>query len=400
MQSAPTARAPASVGALLRLAWPIVISRSTQVVVGLSDALMVAHLGEGALAATTTGAMNAFALFILPMGTVFIVASFSSQLFGKADLPGARRYGFYGLAIALGTQALGFGLRPFLGELLSPFGFDPEVRQLLHGYLRVRLLAGGAVVGLEALANYYGGLGNTRLPMFANLAAMALNVLGNWLLIDGRFGLPRLGVIGAAWASVGSTALAFAGLFAFFLAEGRRAGGTFQRLQLAELGRTLRFGLPSGLNWFFEFLAFLFFVNVVVAGLGTNALAALMAVIQLNSASFMPAFALASSEAETWGRCCGWSPTSACSRWRSCFASGTAPGGASSWWRPGSRRWRQGPSSWAPGNTRPPQKELPAVQPLGYRGHGAERQAAALRHRRQHERSRAPPTSAGWTETG
>ena len=40
-----------SFGALLRLAWPIVVSRSTQVAIGLADALMVAHLGESALAA-------------------------------------------------------------------------------------------------------------------------------------------------------------------------------------------------------------------------------------------------------------------------------------------------------------------------------------------------------------
>src|SRR5690242_9066094 len=62
---------------LLRLAWPIVISRSTQVVIGVADAIMVAHLGPEALAATTAGSLNAMAVFILPMGTVFIVSSFS-----------------------------------------------------------------------------------------------------------------------------------------------------------------------------------------------------------------------------------------------------------------------------------------------------------------------------------
>jgi MATE family multidrug resistance protein len=55
--------------------------------------------------------------------------------------------------------------------------------------------------------------------------------------------------------------------------------------------------MPSGLNWFFEFLAFMFFVDVVVAGLGTTTLAAIMSVIQLNSVAFMPAFALASAGA-------------------------------------------------------------------------------------------------------
>jgi multidrug resistance protein, MATE family len=76
-------------------------------------------------------------------------------------------------------------------------------------------------------------------------------------------------------------------------------------LRIRELLRMLRFGLPSGFNWFFEFYAFIFFVNVVVAGLGTTALAALMAVIQLNSVSFMPAFALASAGAIIVGQAIG-----------------------------------------------------------------------------------------------
>src|SRR5512134_661963 len=101
------ARTPPTLKGLLVLAWPIVVSRSSQVVVGIADAVMVAHLGEAALAATTTGAMNSFNLFILPMGIVFIVSSYSSQLFGRGDLPAARRYGFYGLAVAAATQVVG-----------------------------------------------------------------------------------------------------------------------------------------------------------------------------------------------------------------------------------------------------------------------------------------------------
>ena len=48
----------------------MVLSRSTQAVVGLCDALMTARLGDHALAAVTTGAINLFSLTILPMGTV------------------------------------------------------------------------------------------------------------------------------------------------------------------------------------------------------------------------------------------------------------------------------------------------------------------------------------------
>jgi MATE family multidrug resistance protein len=302
---APSDRTPPTLRGLLGLAWPIVVSRSSQAVIGIADALMVAHLGEEALAATTTGAMNAFAFFILPMGVVFIVASFSSQLLGRGDRAGARRFGFYGLAVAAATQLVGVAGIPVATWALGRLDYAPEVRTLLADYLAIRLWSGGAAIGIEALASYYGGLGNTRLPMRASVAAMVLNVVGNWLLIDGHLGAPAMGVRGAALASSLSTAIAFAGLLVRFLADGRGAGGRLPRLRLGELGRMLRFGLPSGLNWFFEFLAFSFFVNVVVAGLGTTPLAALMSVIQLNSVAFMPAFALASAAAILVGQAIG-----------------------------------------------------------------------------------------------
>jgi multidrug resistance protein, MATE family len=288
---------------LLALAWPIVVSRSSQVVVGIADAVMVAHLGPAALAATTLGAFNAFNAFILPMGTVFIVSSFASQLFGMGDLRGARRYAWYGLAVAAATAVLGTASIPLVPRVLAPLPYAADVRELMEGYLALRLLSAGAVVGMEALANYYGGLGNTRLPMRANVVAMVLNVVLNYALIDGRLGAPALGVRGAALASSISTVVAFLGLLAVFVLDGRGAGSG--RLRRGELVRLLRYGFPSGANWFFEFLAFSFFSNVVVAGLGTTSIAALMAVIQVNSVAFMPAFGIASAGAILVGQAIG-----------------------------------------------------------------------------------------------
>jgi MATE family multidrug resistance protein len=303
VHSTPDGRVAATIPALLRLAWPIIVSRSTQVVAGLADALMVAHLGEAALAAVTTGALNTTLVFMLPLGTVFIVSSFAAQYVGSGDVAGARRYAFYGLALSGLAQALCFALLPLLPSGLELFEYTPEVREGVWSYLQVRLLSGLFAVGFEALANYYAGLGNTRLPMVGSVVAMVLNVAGNWLLIDGHLGFPALGIEGAAWASVISTGIAFIGLLAFFLTEG--PGPVLPRLHGHEFLRMLRVGLPSGLNWFFEFLAFIFFVNVVVAGLGTTALAALMAVMQLNSVAFMPAFAMGSAGAIVVGQAIG-----------------------------------------------------------------------------------------------
>jgi MATE family multidrug resistance protein len=308
-------RAAPTLKTLLGLAWPMVVSRASQVVIGACDAAMIAGLGEGPLAATTTGAMNSFTLLIFPMGAAFIVSSFSSQLFGRGDATGARRYGFYGLGLAIATQLLAFFAIAAIGPVLGLFPYTPEVRQLMTDYMRIRLLSSGAAIGIEALGNYYGGLGRTRLPMIANVAAMTLNVVGNWILIFGNLGAPALGVRGTAMSSAIATTIAFVGLLAVFLFEGRKqkhassgtsgAGRIVPELHLSEFMRMLRFGIPSGFNWFFEFFAFILFINIVVANLGTATLAAMMSVMQINGLSFMPAFGLASAGAILVGQAIG-----------------------------------------------------------------------------------------------
>lgn len=321
-QSAAASFTRPGLSELLGLSWPIIISRSSQSVVGFTDAVMVGKLGESALAATTTGAMNAYAAFVLPMGTVFIVSSFVSQLAGAGQARSARRFAYYGLGISALGGLLCLLLVALVPWILSFFSYTPEVRKLLIGYLTYRLLSGGFAVGLEALGNYYGGLGNTRLPMMAQIFAMVLNVALCWVLIYGHLGMPALGVIGSALASSIATLFAFIALLAcFLLGIGEAASAELppaealhgpplavepgDQVNLKEFARTLRFGLPAGFNWFIEFAAFWFFTNVVLAGLGTTALAAVMAVFQLNSISFMPAFAIASAGAIFVGRALG-----------------------------------------------------------------------------------------------
>ena len=297
-----------SVRSLLGLAWPIIVSRSTQTVIGISDAFLVADLGSAAVAATGTGAFNTFALLILPMGTLFIVQSFVSQLFGKGDLVGARRYAWYGLVVAIETQILcmlGALAVPFA---LSKFSYAPDVRALMTRYMQIRLLCGGAAMGIEALSSYYAGLGNTRLPMVASVFAMTMNVALNWVLIRGHLGAPAMGVPGSALASALATWIAFIAFFAYFARDrvASPASAAKEKVdRLREYLRMMRFGLPSGLNWFFEFLAFNVFINVVVAGLGTPALGAMVAVFNINGLSFMPAFGLASAGAILVGQSIG-----------------------------------------------------------------------------------------------
>lgn len=289
------------------LAWPIVVARASQAVIGFCDALMTARLGEDQLAAVTTGALNVFYTGILPFGVVFIVQSFASQLKSKGDMAAARRYAWYGLLLAAVTGALTAAAIPLLGPILGLFGFAPSVRDLMADYMGIRLLAMTALIGVEVIGNWYGGLGNTRLHMAAGLIAMVLNVFLNWVLIYGNLGAPAMGTDGAALASTIASWLAFAFLALVFWKRWwlDDDGGERLKLRMSEFRRMIRFGLPNGFNWFLEFSAFILFMNIVVADLGTTVLAAMMVVFNINSVSFMPSFGISSSGAILAGQAIG-----------------------------------------------------------------------------------------------
>ena len=303
---------------LLSLAWPVILSRASQGVIGFSDAAMVAPLGGDAIAATTTGASNALNFFILPMGVVFIVQSFVSQLAGKGDVEGSRRYAWYGLLVSAIAALLAAGFTLVLPNLTAGLGFTENVRTLLIDYMTIRLFSCGAVIGIEAIGNWFGGLGNTVLPMIVSFIAMASNLALNWVFIYGNLGAPALGVKGAALASSLSSLIAFAVIFVAFLraridrsklppppVEAVALPSETPRTRPQELLRMLRFGLPSGANWFLEFAAFTVFINVIVARLGTTSVAAMMAVVQVNSIAFMPSFGVSTAGAILVGQAIG-----------------------------------------------------------------------------------------------
>jgi len=302
-----TDETPATFRTLLRLAWPIVLARATQSVVGFTDAAMVAPLGQDELAATTTGALDTYALIIFPMGVGMIVQSFAAQLTGQRRLGDTRRYAWYGLAIAGAAMLFAFAVIPLLPLVLGQLDAEPRVRALMTDYMQLRLLSIGGAVGIEVLGNWYAGLGNTRVQLIGGVIAMVANIALNWVFIYGNLGAPALGVAGAAIASAIATWIGFAALaYAFHrgLGGAPRPAGPLH-LRVSELRRVIRFGLPNGLNWFLEFAAFLIFINVVIVDLGTPTLAAMNVVLQINTVSFMPAFGIASSGAILAGQAIG-----------------------------------------------------------------------------------------------
>ncbi len=265
------------VSTLVKLALPIALQHLLMTVLNLADTLMVGQLGEVQIGAIALGNQIFFLLMLFLFGVGSGSAVFASQYWGRRDVAGVRRAMgvslLTGCAGALAFSALGV-FAPKL--LLSVFTSDPAVIAEGAGYLRIVALSYPVTAVSMGYVHALRSVGDTRLPLYATAISIALNVVGNYVLIFGALGFPALGVRGAAIATAlarvveltlilfvvyrrkGPTAAALADLLHFDRAFARRFYGR---------------ALPVIFNEIFWSLGFTMY-TVVFARMGTGHLAA------------------------------------------------------------------------------------------------------------------------------
>ena len=186
---------------------------------------------------------------------------YGAQFSGKRDLEGVQnvlrfKLWLVGILSILGVAALQLFDEPLLSLFLhqgSEQGDLVLTLQCAKAYLAV------AIVGLPlwALSQSYASTlretASTTLPMGAGIAAMLVNLIGNWILIYGRFGAPRLGVVGAAWATVLSRAVELIIILLFTHLKPQAhpfAKGLYRTMRVprALTGTIIKKGMPLLLN--------------------------------------------------------------------------------------------------------------------------------------------------------
>ena len=274
--------------AVLALGMPLAGSQVAQFAIGMTDTLMLGHYGVESLAAGTLGSTALFVVLLAGSGFAFAVMPMVAEALGHEDEHAARRVTRMGLWASV---AYGLVLTPvllFSEPWLRLLGQEPEVAALAGAYLRI---AGwGLVPGLIAfvLRSHLAAHERMRIVLVATLAAVAVNALLDWMLVFGRWGMPELGVRGAAWASVSVQLVLMAVLVthAVRALPGPPLLDRIWRLDREVLGRVVRVGWPIGLTNLAE--VSLFAGSAVMMGwLGALALAAHGIALQLAGLAFM-----------------------------------------------------------------------------------------------------------------
>lgn len=212
-QSDTRARSLAEAGGILRLAGPLVFNNLALAGMNFADTVMAGRLGTVDLAAVAVGGSAWMVVFLSGLGVLMAVSPVVAHAYG------AGRWNDAGVALRQAlwlSQALAVGAFLLLlgaGPALAYIGVDPAVVPLTSGYLFAISFGLPGVFAFLAMRFMSEGVGWTRPIMYAAAVGLVVNVFGNWVLMYGNLGFPRLGAVGCGMAS----AIALWSMFATML---------------------------------------------------------------------------------------------------------------------------------------------------------------------------------------
>jgi len=271
---------------------PLVASMGTITLMQFTDRVFLANYSVEAITAALPAGVLSFTLISFFMGVAGYTNSFVAQYTGARIMDRVGAAIWQGIYFAL-FAAIFLALFCLVSHhLFTLIGHSPDVRLLEIAYFNILTLGAGLVVLSSVLSCFYTGRGLTWTVMWVHLAGAALNIPLDYCLINGVGPLPALGIVGAGIATVSASALInLIFIFLIFNRHNRHLFGTWKnRFFDGDLfGRLMRYGLPSGAQFFLEIFGFAFFIQML-GRLGNLELAATNIVLSIESIAFLPVF--------------------------------------------------------------------------------------------------------------
>jgi len=250
---------------ILRLVWPLALGMVNNAAMQFADGAFLAHESMESLEASLPASMLALVVTCFFQSVVAYSGTFVAQYHGAGDARGVGTSYRAGLVLAFAAGALAVALVPFGRSLAPLMSGNPEVVARAASYYAIVSSGAVALCGQMAAAAYFTGRGRTRLVFWVNVAGNAVNVALDPLLIFGLWGCPRLGMDGAAYATVAATFVQW-GVLAWCAERDLRCGGPAAPGPSAGprfwplVWRVLRYGVPSGGYSALNILSFTVFV--------------------------------------------------------------------------------------------------------------------------------------------
>ena len=277
---------------LLRLAGPLVITQLAQMIVMTTDIVMLSRYGETSLASAGLGNTVFFLCWLIGTGPAAAVSPMIAHILGaqpkdRANVRGVVRMGLWSvLALSLPLAVLLLCTKP----LLIMLGQKPELAMGASQFVFPLCFGLPFALGFQVLRNYATALNRPNTSLIVMGLTVFFNAVGDYALIFGHFGAPRLGLVGSGIASACSYGFSFFAMVVVVYATPTlrkyRMFRRFQRMEWPKLTELFKLGIPIGLTMIFE--AMLFNASMLIMGtFGTEYVAAHQIALNVASITFM-----------------------------------------------------------------------------------------------------------------
>ena len=297
------------------LAFPVGIALGSTLTMSLIDLAMVGSLGNYAIAAVGLSSFSHSLVLAFVLGIAPAVQGMVARRRGegsKEPITLPLNAGLMtALAIGIPLTILCYIFTPALFSLISS---DPQVTKIGIPFLRTLYTAIVATGFHAAFKGFWAGVERPNLYMTIVLFMNVLNFTGNYLLIQGRFGAPRLGATGAAASTVISLWVGVIINFVLIHILFRKDGFLKARPERQVLSRIFKIGMPATMQEFFYSAGYITFFWIV-GQVGTPELAAANVLITITLVLVLMAMSLGSASATLVGKTVGEGDLAGAAQW-------------------------------------------------------------------------------------
>ncbi len=276
---------------LVTLAWPITAAMFGETALGLCDTKLVGALGASALGGVGMATMLLFLGYAMIFGLMRGVKVRTAYALGEGRPADAVRYAQAGAILGAVAGAFIFAISRDVTPVLRALGLEASMIPAARDFVAARAWGAVGTCAAAALINYLQGVGDSRTPMMVGVGGNLLNAGLAWSLIHGRFGLPALGVRGAGYATATTEVLELCVLLLVLRARAKGQRGVPSIGRRAALHEVASLGVPTGLHFLFESMAFMTF-TAILGSFGPSQMAAHQIALNTIRASFLPGIAV------------------------------------------------------------------------------------------------------------
>jgi len=291
------------------LAWPAICEMMLYMLLDFVDVAFVGRLGAQALAAVSLGGQIYFSVIFLFAALSTGATALIARAVGANDLKRAGQIAGRTLLLALILGVVvTLCFQFFADAIIGLFHFEQAVQQMANAYVKITSSVAAFALILFVCNGIFRGAGLTKIPFYVAALTNIVNIIGDYVLIFGKFGFPALGAEGAALATAAAQVLGCLVMIVLLF-----SGTTMVKMGLTDLVYLGDFNLtsvivklsaPAGLEQILMSMASIL-ASFMLSGLGTVPFAAHQVVMTAESLSFMPGYGFAVAATSLVGQSLG-----------------------------------------------------------------------------------------------